>query len=61
MEVDEALARLQDLILNQNILEKNIKHVDLRVKGKIFIEYFKEGEPNAYKPLSSVTTFTWGA
>lgn len=59
-EVDVALARLQDLILNQNILEKSIKHIDLRVKGKIFIEYFKEGEPNTYKPLSSVTTLTWG-
>lgn len=41
-ELDYSLKILQSLIDEEKILEKNIKSVDLRVKGKIFIEYYKE-------------------
>jgi cell division protein FtsQ len=54
--VDEALEELKKLITKNKILEKDIKHLDLRVKGKIFVEYFESGEVKTYRPNEKIIT-----
>ena len=58
-DVEEALSILQDLILENNILEKSIKHLDLRVQNKIIIEYFDAKEQQLYIPQSSYSILSW--
>jgi cell division protein FtsQ len=53
--LEDALNVLQDLIIKNKILEKNIKQIDLRVKNKIFINYFKPNESQMFKLEDSVT------
>ncbi len=53
--LEDALEVLQDLIIKNKILEKNIKQIDLRVKNKIFINYFKQNESQMFKLEDSVT------
>lgn len=56
-DAHNALEVLETLIAENNIINKNIKQIDLRVKGKIFIKYFAKGEPNIFKPNTQVVTF----
>lgn len=53
-KLDFALDNLADLMMNHKILQKPIKHIDLRVNGKIFIEYFGENDIMRYKPLENM-------
>jgi hypothetical protein len=55
----EAIFLLKKLIVENSILEKNIKQVDLRVKNKIFITRFNAGEHEKYSPPSSYTVLSW--
>jgi cell division septal protein FtsQ len=58
-DAESAIVMLADLIENNKILEKNIKQIDFRVKGKIIIEYFKESEIPIYTPITSYYTLSW--
>jgi cell division septal protein FtsQ len=58
-ETKEAITILKNLITQNQILDKNIKQVDLRVKGKIFFSRFKTGEVEQYSPSSSYLVLTW--
>ena len=53
----EALEMLARLINENGILNKNIKQLDLRVKGKIFIKYFAKGESPIFRPNTEIITF----
>jgi cell division protein FtsQ len=57
--IGEALKILEGLIKENRILEKRIKQIDLRVKGKIFVDYFKENEMNTFKLEDSITILTF--
>lgn len=55
-DVNLALDLLENLIQENHALEKNIKRIDLRIKGKIFIEYFEKGETHRYTPIDKIVT-----
>jgi cell division septal protein FtsQ len=57
--LEEAINKMQFLIDNGKIFEKKVKNIDLRVKNKIFLSYFKSGEGENYTPPQSYLIYNW--